>query len=512
MNVLPLLLPGLTDSAPMTPAEVTWPATDQSDLFDALLQASLGKSQALPDSWPIPAGPELWSSLQPTDADPAFLPDTNLPAPAAFALSSEAGSAIASLDATQAELWFAMQAAAVLRGPVPDEGTPPKSHVHLPVLAPELESGEVMRRIPIRIATDAAVRVAQQQSPVDLEFDLVLPRSLPFAIPAELDIPDRPIPVPEAAPVAEPERSRAPAVLPEVGKFKEDPGVKRAEREVEPPRVWAIEEPPKVAAPATREATAERAASAALRSVLHAPKVAAFASVSESRELEFAQVHERGRVRPLRFAPARPEAPPEVREAAVQAPKPVIFERQAAVGETAAQEPFESPSIHVATPKLDSQPGFTVTPNLDPGLGSLLETQFPGRAPNLEADVPVRFVLEDWTAGQPVRHVRVFLEPQELGGLRIFLRHSHQGIQARIVADRIEALPHVEAGLTALKGVLGARGIQFSSFSLTALTAATAAGAAGLRADGMPNGESAGGKQETRSQGRSKRSGRTTRS
>jgi len=194
----------------------------------------------------------------------------------------------------------------------------------------------------------------QRQSPVDLEFDVALPRPLPFAIPAELDIPDRPMPVPESAPSSEPARIPTPAKLPEVRKTEIHSSVRQAKPEVELPRALLIEMRTETVARVPREMIAEGSGSTAPRAVLHAPEVEAFAAASAGHEPRIAQVQKRGRVQPLRIAPARPEAPPVVHEVAVRTPEPTAFEFQAPAEEAVRQGHLESPSVHVPLPKPDA--------------------------------------------------------------------------------------------------------------------------------------------------------------
>jgi hypothetical protein len=515
MNVVPFLIPGLAEPAPTLPAEISWPLTGQSDLFAQLLQASLGKPAEMPDPWPASTETEVWPQAQPTDADPAFLPDTDVPAPVPFALSSEAGSAIASFSATKVEPWLVARDVAVSQRPTLEQpAAPADPKLARPVVAIDLQSGELIRRIPIRITTDAAAEIAHRNTPVDLQFDVALPRSQPFTIPAELDIPDRPVPAFDPLSVNDPVRVPTPALMPETGKRARLPEPPQAKPDVNPRRTTVAEVRPATTSEYPQEQNTERSDPASLRAIARTPEVESYATPAADAELKIARAQKRGRVRPLHLAPTGHVAPGDVAAAAVQAPKAAVSQHHVSTSPAVRQGHLEAQSSAEIFASADLEAGSTATPSADSGPGSLVESLAGGRAQNLdpEAPIPVRFVLEDWTAGQPVKRVRMLLEPKELGGLRIFLRQNHRGIHARIVADRSEALPHVEAGMSALRSVLSARGIQFSSFSLTAVTAATAAGAAGLRPDGMPNGESAGAKQETRSQGKSKKSGRTTRS
>jgi hypothetical protein len=112
-----------------------------------------------------------------------------------------------------------------------------------------------------------------------------------------------------------------------------------------------------------------------------------------------------------------------------------------------------------------------------------LETHAVEQALEPESGSSIRFTFEEWLPGRPVSHIRMALEPADLGGLRITLKETAGKIHASIVADRSEALPLLAAQMAALKSALALRGVQFSSFSLTA---ATAAGAVGLTRAGLP--------------------------
>lgn len=100
--------------------------------------------------------------------------------------------------------------------------------------------------------------------------------------------------------------------------------------------------------------------------------------------------------------------------------------------------------------------------------------------PQSPGDASVRFVLEDWNHDLPVRTIRIALEPQELGTLRITLSHRAGQVHARIVVEHAEALHVVQAQTLALESALADRGLLFGSVSVTVASAATAAG---LRAE-----------------------------
>ena len=95
---------------------------------------------------------------------------------------------------------------------------------------------------------------------------------------------------------------------------------------------------------------------------------------------------------------------------------------------------------------------------------------------NSSLEGPARFVIEEINGNVPIQRIRIQLEPQHLGRVTIFLRHSRGGIHARVVAERAEALPMVESQMEIMRAALTARGIEFTSFSLTANTTSRSSG------------------------------------